>query len=76
MKVNIKDSVYQMSTKQYKQVLKIASDAVPFGIYAINKGQVAILLDEKYNASEELQDAVKKYIEKGFIVHSNEQRVN
>ena len=58
MIVEINGSVYGMNFKEFKEVLKIASDAIPFGIYAISKGQLAILLKEKYNNKKELKKAV------------------
>ena len=48
MRVEIKGNVYGMSRKEYKQFLKIASKAIPCGIYAAEKGSTAIMLNEKY----------------------------
>ena len=61
MIVEINGSVYGMNFKEFKEVLNIASDAIPFGIYAISKGQLAILLKEKYNNKKELKKAVTEY---------------
>ena len=49
MKVNVGDSLYEMGNEQFKEVLKIASKAIPFGVYAISKKGVAILLKETYS---------------------------
>lgn len=72
MKVNVGDSLYEMGDEQFKGVLKIASKAIPFGIYAIRKKGVAILLKETYSTNEELKKAVSGYAMKGFKVYYNE----
>lgn len=46
MRVEIKGNVYGMSRKEYKRFLKIASKAIPCGIYAAEKGSTAIMLNE------------------------------
>ena len=71
MRVEVNGSVYGMNSKEFREVLKIASDAVPFGIYAICKSQLAILLNEKYSDKEELKKAVAEYSSKGFKVYYN-----
>ena len=71
MRVEINGSVYGMNFKEFKEVLKIASDAIPFGIYAIRKGQLAILLKEKCNNKKELKKAVTEYSGNGFKVYYN-----
>ena len=37
MQVNVMNRVYRMSQKEYQGLLEIASEQVPFGIYAIEK---------------------------------------
>lgn len=49
MTVNIGKSIYEgLSIVQFNELLKIASDVVPFGIYAIERKGVAISLKEGY----------------------------
>jgi hypothetical protein len=72
MKLTVGNSVYEMKTEQLKVVLHIASKQVPFGIYAISKKGVAILLKEAYSTNEELKKAVSDYAVKGFKVYYNE----
>lgn len=72
MKLTVGNSVYEMNGKQFKGVLKIASKAIPFGIYAISKKGTAILLKETYSTHEELKKAVSDYAMKGFKVYYNE----
>ena len=71
MRVNIKDSIYGMSRKEYKQFLKVASNAVPCGIYAAEKGSTAIMINEKYENSQDLKQAITEYQMKGFKVYYN-----
>ena len=72
MKVNIGDSLYEMGNEQFNGVLEIASKAIPFGIYAISKKGMAILLKETYSNNDELKKAVSGYAMKGFKVYYNE----
>lgn len=52
MIVNIDASVYTMNRKGFRGVLKIASKAVKFGIYAVVKDDKAIMLNEKYEDTD------------------------
>lgn len=61
-----------MGNEQFKGVLKIASKEIPFGIYAVSRKGVAILLKETYFTHEELKKAVSSYAMKGFKVYYNE----
>lgn len=72
MKLTVGNSVYEMNDKQFKGVLKIASKAISFGIYAISKKGMAILLKETYSTNKELKKAVSDYAMKGFKVYYNE----
>lgn len=72
MKVNVGESLYEMGNEQFKGVLKIASKAIPFGIYAVSKKGMAILLKETYSNHEDLKKAVSDYAMKGFKVYYNE----
>ncbi len=73
MRVSIKNNVYGMSRKEYKQFLKIASKAIPCGIYAAEKGSIAIMLNEKYDSVEDLRKSVSEYKLKGFKVYYNDK---
>lgn len=72
MRVNIKDSVYGMLRKEYKKFLKVASNAVSCGIYAVEKAGTSIILNERYCDVESLNKAVSGYKEKGVKVYYNE----
>ena len=72
MTVNIGKSIYEgLSIVQFNELLKIASDAVPFGIYAIERKGVAIMLRKRYKSKPALRKAVKEYMDGGFTVHCN-----
>ena len=71
MKVIIGQSAYEMNTKQLNGVLKVASKQVPFGIYAVKKGRICELHNDKFDSKEDLMDNVAKYEKKGFKVYYN-----
>lgn len=69
MRVKINNSIYEMTTKQFEAVLKIAKDSVPHGIYAVRKRGIAIMLKEKYDSKGKLKEAIETYSKKGFKVY-------
>ena len=71
MKVIIGQSAYEMNTKQLNGVLKVASKQVQFGIYAVKKGRICELHNDKFDSKEDLMDNVAKYEKKGFKVYYN-----
>ena len=73
MNVIIEKNVYGMNRKQLRGVLKVASSLMPFGIYAVRKGDVCELRKDKFDNAEGLKKAVGAYKEKGFKVYYNEQ---
>ena len=73
MNVIIGETLYGMNIKQLHGVLKVASSLIPFGIYAVQKGDVCELRKDEFENSEELKKAVGAYKEKGFKVYYNEQ---
>ena len=71
MKVIIGQSAYEMTTQQLNGVLKVASKQVPLGIYAVKKGKICELHNDKFDSKEDLLAEVAKYAEKGFKVYYN-----
>ena len=71
MKVIIGQSAYEMTAQQLNGVLKVASKQVPFGIYAVKKGRICELHNDKVNSEEDLLAEVEKYSMKGFKVYYN-----
>ena len=69
MKVIIGQSVYEMTAHQLNGVLKVASKQVTLGIYAVKKGRICELHNDKFDSEEELLENVAKYEKKGFKVY-------
>ena len=60
-----------MTSQQLNRVLKVASKQVPLGIYAVKKGRICELHNDKFDSKEELLENVEKYEKKGFKVYYN-----
>ena len=71
MKVIIGQSAYEMTAQQLNRVLKVASKQVPFGIYAVKKGRICELHNDKFDSKEDLMAEFAKYADKGFKVYYN-----
>lgn len=71
MKVLVNNSLYEMGRKEYKGVLKVASQQIQCGIYAIEKDGICELRKDTFDSKGELKKAVAEYAEKGFNVHYN-----
>ena len=71
MNVIIGETLYGMNRKQLRGALEAASSLIPFGIYAVQKGDVCELRKDKFDNADELENAVGAYKEKGFKVYSN-----
>ncbi len=71
MKVKVMNRLYAMSKEEYKKVLKIASEQVPMGIYAIEKGDYAELMNLKCNSITQLKDKSRVYRQQGYRAYSN-----
>ena len=71
MKVKIANRVWSMSKKEYKGTLEIAKEQVPFGIYAVEKGDYAELLNEKATSMTNLKNKVREYKAAGYKVYAN-----
>ncbi len=69
MRVILKDSMYEMSRKQFRGVLDVAKKSVKCGIYAVEKGGLAEMKNEEFESKEELEQSVKRYAQKGFKVY-------
>ena len=69
MTVNIGSQTYEMSRKQAKAILGTAKKLADCNIYGIEKGNVVIMLNQKYEDDMRLKKAVEEYKKKGFKVH-------
>lgn len=71
MQVKVANRIYQMKQERYKGLLKIASEQVPFGIYAVEKGNYAELCNLKCSSVTQLKNLTRQYKAQGFKVYSN-----
>lgn len=63
--------VYRMSQKEYQGLLQVASEQVPFGIYAIEKQGYAELRHDKCSSVTQLKSLTRQFKAQGFKVLSN-----
>lgn len=71
MKVKVAQNTYQMDKKEYEGLLKIASEQVPFGIYAIERNGYAELRNDRCNSISQLKKWIHQWKSQGFKVHYN-----
>lgn len=62
---------YQMSRKQVKGLLNIASEQVPFGIYAVEKGGKISMEHMKCLSITQLKTKVPEFRKASFKVYYN-----
>lgn len=60
-----------MTKSQFQGLLKMASEQVTFGIYAIEKGNYAELKCDKCRGMTQLKAMIRLYQGQGFKVHAN-----
>lgn len=60
-----------MSQKEYQGLLQVASEQVPFGIYAVEKKGYAELRCDKCNSITQLKNLSRQFKSQGFKVLSN-----
>lgn len=63
--------MYKMSKEEYVGLLKVASDQVPFGIYAVEKQEYAELRNDKCDSITQLKNLTRQFKSQGFRVLSN-----
>lgn len=69
MIVNMGAKTYEMRRKQAKAILETAKKLADCNIYGIEKGNIVIMLNEKYEDDMSLKKAVGEYEAKGFKVY-------
>lgn len=62
---------YHMSQKEYQGLLQVASEQIPFGIYAVEKQGYAELRCDKCQSITQLKELTRQFKAQGFKVHSN-----
>lgn len=75
VKVEVGPRVYLMTEKELEEFLQICSDLVPFGIYAVRKGDYVAARNDKVKSVGQLKRTIRKYKELGFKSYYNEQTV-
>ncbi|MDF2610052.1 MAG: hypothetical protein K0R92_1526 [Lachnospiraceae bacterium] len=60
-----------MGKMEFEGLLKIASDQVPYGIFAIEKQDYAELRADKCSSITQLKNLTRQFKAQGFKVHSN-----
>lgn len=73
MKVKVANKLYRMSLREFNGVLKIAKEAVSFGIYGIVKGDYAELINIPVKSRTELKKLKRSFKERGYKVYANER---
>lgn len=71
MQVKVANRIYRMSRDEYKRLLDIAKEQVPFGIYAVEKGEYAELQNVHCKSSTELKKVSRAFKMQGFNVLAN-----
>lgn len=74
MKVIINRSIYEMNQKQADRVMKVASEHIPYGIYAVEKDGIVELRKDKCKSKSKLNVLIRQFELKGFNVYYNEGR--
>lgn len=71
MKVLINNHVYEMGRKEFRGVLDIAKKSIPFGIYAVRKGDFCEMRKDTFNSLKEMNKQIVEYQKQGFQVYFN-----
>lgn len=71
MKVIVADRPYRMSREEYQGLLQVASEQVPFGIYAIEKKEYAELRCDRCKSMTQLKKLTQGFRVQGFKVLAN-----
>lgn len=60
-----------MSQEKYQGLLQVASEQVPFGVYAVEKQGYAELRCDHCKSITQLKDLTRQFKAQGFRVHAN-----
>lgn len=60
-----------MNRKEYQELLKIASDQVPMGVYAVEKKDYAELRCDKCGSVTQLKKLIRQFKAQGYKVYHN-----
>lgn len=71
MKVKVANKTYKKNNREYHELLKVASEQVPFGIYAIEEAGCAELLVIHCKSITQLKSLKRQFRAQGFKVYAN-----
>ena len=71
MLVLVGKRTYKMNKKEYQGLLKIASEQVPFGIYAVEKKDSAELRVDHCKSITQLKALKRQFRANGYKVYAN-----
>ena len=71
MRVKVMNRLYQMNQQEFQGLLQVASEQVPFGIYAIEKQGYAELRRDRCKSITQLKRLVQQFKSQGFKVYVN-----
>lgn len=71
MRVKVNQKMYAMSRKEYRRLLEVSAEQVPFGIYAVEKSNYAELLCDRCTSITQLKALTRQFKSQGFKVHAN-----
>ena len=71
MKVIVGKRVYQMSKNKVMNLLRIASEQVPRGIYALEKDKIIEMRNDRCSSVTQVKNLKRQFKKAGFKVYAN-----
>ena len=71
MKVIVGKRVYQMSKNKAMNLLRIASEQVPRGIYALRKDKIIEMRNDRCSSVTQVKNLKRQFKKAGFKVYAN-----
>lgn len=65
--------MYRMSRKEFLELLDVAKEQVPFGVYAVEKADYAELRRDVCESKTKLKELTRQFKSQGFKVWSNDK---
>lgn len=73
MIIKIGEKSYKVSKKAANKLLEQMSEYVPFGIYAVEKGNQIEFRNDHCKSMTQLKELTRMYRKQGFKVHANKR---
>lgn len=71
MTVQIGKRSWKMNRKRFESLLRLGSEQVPFGVYAIEKNGYAEMRHDHCKSRSELKQLRREYRARGYQVYAN-----